>query len=625
MPGIFGVCYRDPSEDSRATFARMLAAMRHYPWYAQATFIEPAGRVAFGMVGLRSPVETYLPSSGCGEPVVMLDGEIYDYAERRRDLESAGDTFAGDRHAELLARGWNTWGEEWLRRIEGHFNAVIWSEREQRLWLVNDRFGMKPLYSAEMPGGLAFASEVKALLKDPRVSRQQSLTGVAQFLSFGHFLGEDTLFKGVRAVGAGSSVVYDARSATARSRRYWAIEPKPPLANERDTLVQLDRSLLKAVARRTHGPLSLGLSLSGGMDARTILAAIRPGTASVKSLSIGIPGSIDHRAASRLAELAGAEHHCEFLQHDFIERFPNHLRTLVFLTDGHYLDQAITVPTLPVYRSLGIEALLRGHAGELLHMDKAYAFSIQRRELDFADVGGLERWLWSRLTSYMIGGIGHEVFRPELRTEVAALARQSLTDALARSEGFTPVVQRLWHLFIQERLHRETAMSMQMFNSAVEIRLPYLDSEFVDLTMQVPPSLKIGEEIQSFMLKRRFPAFLGVVNANTGTTPHANVVRKSLGQFRLRMFSKLGVPGFQPYERLGLWLSHELRPFVASLLMSERTLDRGLFDRQRLRQVIDDHGSRRRNHTFLIMTMMIFEIGQRQFVDEDASELPQSL
>ena len=297
----------------------------------------------------------------------------------------------------------------------------------------------------------------------------------------------------------------------------------------------------------------------------------------------------------------------------------------MFLTDGHYLDQAITVPTLEVYRDLGIEVLLRGHAGELLHMDKAYSFSIRRDELDFRAVDDLERWLWSHLTAYMIAGVGHDVFRAALRSEVVSLARASLHDALLESDGLEPTAQRMWHLFVCQRLRRETAMSMQMFNSVVDVRLPYLDTELIDVIMRVSPALKMGDTIQAFILRRHLPAFLKVVNANTGAPLEAGRLQRTAASFRLRLFSKLGVPGYQPYERLGLWLSHELQPLLRELLLSERALDRGLLDPDVVRRLIEEHATRRRNHTFMLMTMLIFEYGQRQFVDQNSAAVTQPM
>jgi asparagine synthase (glutamine-hydrolysing) len=480
---------------------------------------------------------------------------------------------------------------------------------------------MKPLYYSIVPDGLVFASEIKALLQHPAVLRKRSLKGIAQFFSYGHFLGDGTLFENVRLVPAATVVTYDTNLGVLRQSRYWQLNPGEMISDPAEALSRIDAAFGDAVARRITGPTRLGLSLSGGLDGRTILAAIPKGTTHLKSMSIGIAGSIDHRAASRLASLAGVEHHCQYLKSDFLAQFPFHLRKLVYLTDGHYLDQAITVPTLPMYRELGIDTLLRGHAGELLHMDKAYAFSIREHELRFADGAALEQWLWPHLTAYMIGGVGHEVFRPQLRSDVATLARQSLADALAQSEGWVPQEQRLWHLFVQERLRRETAMSMQMFSSVADVRLPYMDTAFIEATMQVAPSLKLGDRIQSYILARRFPAFLDVINANTGTTPGRAMIWKRMSTTRLKALSKLGVAGYQPYERLGLWLRYRLKPFVCAILLSDRSVDRGLFDPEVLRRMLDDHVHGRRNHTFLLMALLIFEIGQRQFVDDDMATL----
>src|SRR5204863_9327904 len=151
-----------------------------------------------------------------------------------------------------------------------------------------------------------------------------------------------------------------------------------------------------------------------------------------------------------------------------------------------------------------------------------------------------------------------------------------------------------------------------------ETRLPYLDNDLVDELFAAPPELKLGDAIQAHILRRRRPDFLGVVNVNTGTVVGAGRVRRAVCNFRRRVLAKLGVKGYQPYERLGLWLRRELRPLVMRLLLSDRCLGRGVFDADTLRAVVDDHLHRRKNHTYLLLALMIFETGQRQFVDAEA-------
>ena len=613
MPGIWGVCAAAQDIHDADLGQRMPEALRHSDVYE--TSVARSGQLLAGAVTLPDVKQPTWFRPDAGLPLVVVDGEIYDADRHRRELSGAGREFQTDSAAELLAHGWSLRGSTFLRDLDGYFSAAIWEPAQERLSLVNDRFGMRPLYYATVEGVLLFASEIKALMQYSRASARPSLRGVAQFLTFGHLFGEDTLIDAVRTLPAAAEITYHAPTRKLRVGSYHVWRQGPLIRDEREALPLLDESFGRAVVRRTGGTLPLGLSLSGGLDARTILAAVPKSLTSLKTLSLGIPGSIDHRAAARLSELGGHEHHVHHLGQNFLERFPQYLECLTYLTDGQYLDQAITVPTLGIYRQLGIRVLLRGHAGELFHMDKAYAFSIRASELGFRTVDEVESWLWAHLTPYMIEGVGMTMFRPHLRKEAESAARQALHDALAEAASFVPVAQALWVLFVTQRLRRETALSMQMFNAFVQVRMPYVDAELIDLVMRVPPELKIGERIQGFILKQHFPAFLDVVNSNTGSPIGAGQLARSLSQLRLKVFSKLRVPGYQPYERLGLWLRRELQPFVRSVLLAPEALDRGLLDETTVRQMIDDHAADRRNHTFPLMAMLIFEIGQRQLAN----------
>jgi hypothetical protein len=156
---------------------------------------------------------------------------------------------------------------------------------------------------------------------------------------------------------------------------------------------------------------------------------------------------------------------------------------------------------------------------------------------------------------------------------------------------------------------------MVEFASVVEPRLPYLDSELIDALMAASPELKLSETIQADILRRYCPALLEVVNANTGTRIGASRLARTLAKVRLKVLAKLGVKGYQPYERLGLWLRRELRGFVERTLLAPRCLDRGIFRPQTVRTVVADHLDGRANHTFLLLALLIFEIGQQQFID----------
>jgi asparagine synthase (glutamine-hydrolysing) len=614
MPGITGLVGTACETDLLPT---MLRRMRHQPWYTQDAWVEP-GLVALGRVGLGYVNAAPQPAvSEDGNRRVVLDGEVYDYPALRRELEAKGHVFRTDGHAELLLHGWEEGGVGFVRRLNGCFAAAVWDGNAQTLTLLNDRFGMRPVHYSRSHGKLLFGSEIKSLLADPEVSRATDPRGLAEFFTFGQYLGDTTSFSAVRLLPAAGVLTYSVITDQVDVTRYARLGETWRATSAAGALDRIDAALARSVARCTDGTANLGLSLSGGLDARTILGLIDPAQP-VTTVSLGMEGSIDLRCAAEMARLTSRKHHTHVLGTKFLGEFDRHIRDMVHLTDGQYLCQCIVMPTLPLYRDLGIEVLVRGHAGELMHMTKAYNFSLDAQALALTDAT-LEDWLWRRLQAHMLDGVEGVLFTPAFGTDLVEQARESLRQSMKESEGLMPPVHRIWHLFIAERIRRETGLSMTEFASVVETRLPYLDKDLLDALMAAPPELKLDETIQAHVLRKRQPAFLGVVNANTGARLGAGRTAKALARLKLKVLAKLGVKGYQPYERLGLWLRRELRPTVERLLLDDRCLSRGVFNPEAVRAAVANHFASRRNHTYLLMAMMIFELGQRELADGDAS------
>jgi asparagine synthase (glutamine-hydrolysing) len=620
MPGIFGVVSGAPRANLAADLAEMAERLKHHSWYKEDHFVDVANGLALGRMSLGFIDAAPQPASNeDGSLLAMMAGEVFDYAQQRRALIVAGHAFRSESHAELLLHGYEQAGRGFFESLGATFVAAIWDVNRRRLMLVNDRFGMKSLYYARLPGRLFFSSEIKALLTVPELSRQPNPRGIAQFFTYGQLLGYDTLLEEVRLVPAAGWLTYDPREQHLDLDHYWRLQDSrinPVARSEADMLDTIDADFKRAVDRHTQGTRHLGLSLSGGLDARTILGVMDPDQP-LTTVTLGMDGSIDLQSAAEMARLTNRPHHSYLLNTRFLATYEEHMRYMVHLTDGQYLCQCIVLPTLPLYRELGIEVLLRGHAGELMHMDKAYNFSLDPEALALSDVAGLENWLFHHLRSYMLEGVGETLFAPPYRRQVDVLARESLRECLTESEGIGPPVHRIWHLFVSQRLRRETALSMVEFGSVVETRLPYLDVDLVATLLAAPPGLKLGDKIQSHILRRRMPAFLNVVNANTGARMGAGSVNRAFNKLRLKVLAKLGVKGYQPYERLGLWLREELRTLVERLLLSERCLERGIFNADAVKAVVDAHLNQGRNHTYLLLAMMIFELGQREFIDGD--------
>jgi asparagine synthase (glutamine-hydrolysing) len=609
MPGLCAILH-PPHDSSRSLLDSMTRRMTPFDWFRQSVQIRPEEGVAIGAVTFQASPEAVTATED-GRFALALDGELYEADALREGLRRAGAPTGPDTDAALLLHGWLHERDAFLARLHGSFNALIWDREARELTVVTDRFGQRPIYVARTGDSVLVASEIKALLVHPGLDRTRSEAGLGQFFAFGHFFNDDTFYAAVRAVPMATTIAFRAPEMTARESSYWQPRPSAGSSADADLTQALDAHLVAAVARRARPGERLGLSLSGGLDARTLLG-LMPAGLNLTSVSIGIDGSIDHRGASELARLAGVPHHKYLLDSAFLSHFEEHLRAMIRLTDGHYLDQGIVMPTMPTYRTLGIDYLLRGHGGELLHMTKAYAYSLDEGVLD-ASESVLESWLFTHLTAYMLDGVPSEVFAVAVRDE----ARAALSAALARTTPGRAPIDRVWQLFLSQRLHRETALSMHMFGCFSAVRMPYVDNDVVDTLLAMPARLKLRDELQTSLLQHHRPAFLDVVNSNTGARMGAGRLEGEIARFRMRVGAKLGLKGYQPYERLGLWLRQELRPMVERVLLDERCLARGVFVADVVRRVVREHMARQKNHTFLLMSLLIFELGQQMLDDPD--------
>jgi asparagine synthase (glutamine-hydrolysing) len=623
MPGICGGIHSHNPKRLPDLLPEMLRAMPRLAVCREEFACDETAGLALGRVSLGFVNSAPQPAQAAdGRFLAVMDGELHDVEALRSQLQSRGARLAGVSHAELLAVGLAAEGRDFLRRLHGSFAAAIWDSHTRQLHLVNDRFGTRPLYVTQNDGELLFASSIQAILAHPEVSREINPAGLAQFFTFGHYLREDTSLAAIRVLPGAAWMTWDDHAKQLTVERYWRENEAlaDPPADRAAWLEQIDAALQRAVARRVENTPALGIALSGGLDARTVLGLIDVQRTPLQSLCLGMKGSLDHRAAARLAAIAGCPHHNHELGAGFLENFAQHLDAMVRLTDGQYLSQCIAMPTLPIYQQLGVQVLLRGHAGELMHMTKAYNYSLDRDAVAIRSDAQLRQWLFRRLQAYMLDGVEKPVFAPQYQNHMAELARRSIDQDVADTQGAGEPLQQIWRLFIAQRLRRETVLSLVKFRSVVEPRLPFLDNDLVDLLFAAPPSLKLAEDIQSYILRKHRPEFLSVVNANTGAKLGASELARRAAHLRLRVLAKLGAPGYQPYERLGLWLRRELAPLVKKVLLSDQCLERGVFDAAGVRAVVDQHLHRGRNHTYLLLAMMIFEQGQRCLFGETSHD-----
>lgn len=616
MPGIFGILALGSTSRPDFKAAAMGRALCWDPTLDEQRVSDVAGRCTLGRVALpRFATARKIGQEGDGRILVVIDGELRNRDELRASISSLVAVAPTATDADLIAAGYGVTGVEFLSHLDGKFSIALWDGTLRHLHLVTDHFGMKPLYYRRERNEFQFASEIKSLAAGS--PSEFEAVGVALFLSFGQMIGDGTLFADVKVVPAATVMTIQADNFSLRGNRYWRPQPAVGLrASEAvDRLVAAFEHSVDRCVRDSSNP---GISLSGGLDGRTIMAAVDHRTTPMKSLCLGMDGSLDHRVAAEISRLTNRDHHGLLLDREFLANYPRYLRRMVQLTDGAYLDQGIVVPTLDKYRELNIDVLLRGHAGELLHLDKAYNFSVDADFLSLPDMASPATWCANRLSAFMLAGVDRPVLRGIEQREMRSIAAQSLNACINDSEYLSSKFNRLSHLFLGQRTRRETALSMTIFNCVVETRLPYLDRDVVEAIFALPGEIRIGDRLQSEIIRRRNPALLRVVNSNTGARMGAPGWLRRATTFRMKVLGKLGVRGYQPYERLGLWLRRELQPFVRDVLLNDRCLENGLLVPETLRWIIDEHVAGRSNFTYLIQALMILELGRRMRAGEAA-------
>jgi len=293
------------------------------------------GRIGLGhrrlsIIDLSSAADQPM-SNEDGNLWVVFNGEIYNHAEIRKELEASGRHRWKTDHSdtEVILHAFEEWGIECLHRFRGMFAIALWETKRRRLWLARDRIGIKPLYYSIHHERITFASEIKALLKDPEQRREVDEEAFFHFLSFLTSPGPQTLFAGIKKLAGGTWLCID-EDGSMRETRYWDVwdHTKPLTGLSDDEIAERVLAELRVAVRlRKVSDVPVGVFLSGGIDSSTNAALFSEDESSaVKTFSVGYQG--EHRTyrnelhfARRMAEWVHAEHHEILLGEDDLLNF----------------------------------------------------------------------------------------------------------------------------------------------------------------------------------------------------------------------------------------------------------------------------------------------------------------
>ena len=276
---------------SENALARMCASIAHRGPDDDGRFVDP-GKVALGFRRL-----SIIDLKGGAQPIrnetgriaVTVNGEIYNFQALRRGLEQRGHSFSTDSDAEVVVHLYEEHGVDCLSWLRGMFAIALWDSDSGRLFLARDRLGVKPLYYAEVAGGLLYGSEPGAILASGAVRAEPDLAAIAQYLALQYVPAPLSGFTGIRKLHPGEYLVWQGGSV--RRDRWWSIQhvAASEPATEAECLDRLDELMSEATRLRLIADVPVGAFLSGGIDSSLVISYMAEHASDVRTFSIDFP------------------------------------------------------------------------------------------------------------------------------------------------------------------------------------------------------------------------------------------------------------------------------------------------------------------------------------------------
>lgn len=594
-------------------------------WLGEAVFLGMRRLSIIDLAGGQQPIWNEE-----GTRCIIFNGELYNFLDLRPDLIAKGHVFRSESDTEVVLHSYDEWGVDCLQRLNGMFAFAIWDKTKEELFVARDRIGEKPLYYYREGGRLLFSSEIKALLTDPKVPRELNPRGLTNFLTFGHSVAPETIYKNIFKLLPAHYLV--ASRTGFAIHEYWDVGdgPQPLFSDTALTDTDYAQAILAllddSVRRRIVADVPVGAFLSGGVDSSAIVALMkRHASGPVRTFSLGfsIGGAYNELAEARtIARHFGTEHHELNVEHaDLVET----LRTLVYHYDEPFGDAAsFPLYLLSRFAREHVKVVLSGDGGDELfggyrrYATDRFANSYQR----------LPQFLTSRLIPEFAARL------PRLRRTKRALETLPIRDPALRYAGwltlFTPEMltdllqpnvadnghnpfapyahyydrakrfpcsdhlNRLMYIDLKTWLpdaYLEKADKATMACS-LEARLPLLDHRLVELAFQIPGRLKIS----GHSLKRIFKVAL------EGVIP-AEVLRRPKHGFAV------------PTDP---WFRGELKEFTFSVLLDGRARARGYFNGKAIERLWREHAEGRHVWDSHLWLLLNFELWHRLYLDGDS-------
>ncbi len=558
---------------------------------------------------------------------IVFNGEIYNFQELKKDLETRGHQFYTNCDTEVIVHLYDEYGADCVDYLRGMFAFAIWDETDKSLFVARDRVGKKPfLYSHQPNGDLIFGSEFTALLSHPNISREVDREAIDTYLSYLCVPAPQTAFKQIRKLEPAHWLRW--KDGKIETKRYWLPDfSKKIKISETEAIEETTRIIREATKLRLISEVPLGAFLSGGVDSSIIVALMaQESNQPVKTFSIGFEEQdySELKYAKRVAEHIGAEYN------EFVVK-PNALEVLPLIVEHYgepYADSS-AIPTYYVSKETRkfVTVALNGDGG-----DESFAGYERHTAMRIAEkYHHLPEFLRKTFIEKAVGLVPTSEIKKNSRIrdakrflQAASLPKteryfrwMSTFNRDAKKELYTKefanaVAEQNPSVFLDQWFDKAngsgildaTLLTDQMtylpndllvkvdiasMANSLEARSPFLDHKVIEFAASLPENLKM----------RRFETKSLLKKVAAKLVPREVVYRRKMG---------FGVP-------IGNWFRGEMKDFLCDILLSEKSLNRGIVKPEIVQKYVSEHINTERDHTFQIWTLLMLELWFQRFID----------
>ncbi len=544
--------------------------------------------------------------------ILSYNGEVYNYRAIRKELAAFKYEFKTQTDTEVVLQSFAHWHLDSLSRFNGMFAFALWDSVNQQLYLVRDRYGIKPLYYYEGNNVFAFGSEIKALLAHPEISAAMDKEGLLEYFTFQNFFTDRTLFQGIKLLPGGCFLQLDLRTTQSKIVRYWDYEFQEPTVkrSDKEYIEELDHLFTQAVSRQLVSDVEVSSYLSGGMDSGSITALAAKEIPYIRTFTCGfdlnsasgIELNYDERATAEMMSYEFKTEHYEMvLKAGDMERS---MSKLVYHLEeprvgqsypNYYIAQLASKFSKVVLAGTGGDEFFGGYPWRYYqglgnknfndYIDKYYTY--WQRLLPGREYESVFSPIWSDISHFRTRDIFKNIYPAHFSENTAA---EDYINHSLYMEAKT---------FLQGLLIVEDKLSMA---HGLETRVPFLDNDLVDFAMKLPAHLKV----------KNIPSRGDATSDFQHTSDGKLILRNMMKKYIPHSITEAKKQGFSAPD--GSWFQGESMEYIKQSLFSKNARIYQFMNRSEVEKLVSEHMEGKINRRLLIWSLLSVEAWCQQWL-----------